>query len=97
MTTINSSDVVTAVTMFVKDNNRPCPAKFLAEKFGEDVFDVIDQLKESGVLLGLRGRNGGLALPGTEIVAKRAEHAAKKAAKTVETNTEVAPASTEAA
>lgn len=83
-TSISKTDVVTAVTSFVADNNRPCPSKFLAEKFGADVLDVIDELKDSGILLGLRGRNGGLALPGTAIVAKRAEYAAKKAAKVVE-------------
>lgn len=84
MTTINSSDVLSAVTVFVNDNKRPCPAAFLTEKFGDDVLDVIDELKESGVVVGLRGRNGGLALAGSEIVAKRAEFAAKKAAKSVE-------------
>lgn len=88
--TISQSDVVTAVTVFVKDNNRPCPAKFLTEKFGDDVLDVIDELKESGVLLGLRGRNGGLALPGSDIVAKRSEYAAKKAAKVTTAENEVA-------
>lgn len=97
MTTINSSDVLSAVTVFVNDNKRPCPSTFLTEKFGDDVLDVIDELKESGVVVGLRGRNGGLALAGSEIVAKRAEFAAKKAAKAaksdaVDTN-EVAVAS----
>jgi hypothetical protein len=81
MATISNSDVVSTVSSFVTDNNRPCPAKFLAEKFGADVLDVIDELKASGVLLGLRGRNGGLALPDSAVVAKRAEHAAKKASK----------------
>lgn len=79
--TINTSDVVNTVVDFTAANSRPCPAKYLAEKFGSEVHDVIDSLKESGVLLGLRGRNGGLAIPGSEIVAKRAEYAAKKAAK----------------
>ena len=92
MTTINSSDVLSAVTVFVNDNKRPCPAKFLTEKFGDDVLDVIDELKESGVVVGLRGRNGGLALSGSEIVAKRAEFAAKKAAKSVESTNEAAVA-----
>ena len=95
---VSSSDVLSAVTVFVESNNRPCPAKFLEDKFGDSVYDVIDSLKESGVLLGLRGRNGGLALPGSPIVAKRSEHAAKKAAKVATVNTtEVAPAVTEAA
>lgn len=85
MSTINHSDVLSAVTVFVQDNKRPCPSHYLTDKFGEDVLDVIDTLKADGVLLGLRGRNGGLAIPGSDIVAKRAEYAAKKAAKTVET------------
>lgn len=71
MATISNSDVLSAVQTFVSSNNRPCPAHFLTEKFGDDVLDVIDSLKESGVLLGLRGRNGGLATPDSEIVAKR--------------------------
>lgn len=79
--TISQTDVLTAVTVYTKEQNRPCPSHFLTEKFGADVLDVVDELKETGVLLGLRGRNGGLALPGTEIVAKRSEFAAKKAAK----------------
>jgi hypothetical protein len=96
--TVSSSDVLSAVTVFVESNKRPCPAQYLAEKFGPNVHDVIDDLKATGVLLGLRGRNGGLALPGSDIVAKRAEYAAKRAAKASSvTTTEVAPAVTEAA
>lgn len=71
MSSISNSDVVSAVQTFVSTNNRPCPSHFLTEKFGDDVLDVIDELKASGVLLGLRGRNGGLATPDSEIVAKR--------------------------
>lgn len=101
MTTPNQTDVLSAVNDFVSSNSRPCPAKYLAEKFGNDVFTVIDELKASGVLLGLRGRNGGLALHGSEIVAKRAEYAAKRAAKAVPTEdtnpSEVAVAQTSAA
>lgn len=82
--TINSSDVLSAVTVFVNDNKRPCPAKYLTQIFGDDVTDVIAELKSSGVLLGLRGRNGGLALPNSEIVAKRGEYALRKAAKAAE-------------
>lgn len=83
-TTINSTDVLSAVSQYVAEQSRPCPAAFLTEKFGSDVLDVIDELKASGVMVGLRGRNGGLALVGSDIVAKRAEHAAKRAAKAVE-------------
>jgi len=88
MATISNSDVVSAVQTFVSSNNRPCPSHFLTEKFGDDVLDVIDDLKANGVLLGLRGRNGGLATPDSEIVAKRS---AKSAAKT-DVNTMSEPA-----
>ena len=88
MATISNSDVVSAVQSFVSSNNRPCPSHFLTEKFGDDVLDVIDSLKESGVLLGLRGRNGGLATPDSEIVAKRS--AKSKSAKSVDTMSEPA-------
>lgn len=81
---VSKSDVLAAVSVFVADNKRPCPSHFLTEKFGIDVLDVVDELKGSGVLLGLRGRNGGLALPGSDIVLKRSEHAAKKAKAAVE-------------
>lgn len=90
MTTPNKTDILTAVTNFVNVKSRPCPISFLVETFGDDVYDVVDGLKESGALVGLRGRNGGLALPGSEIVVKRSEYAAKKAAKqsTVEAKAE---------
>lgn len=77
MATISNSDVLSAVQTFVSSNNRPCPSHFLTEKFGDDVLDVIDELKASGVLLGLRGRNGGLATPDSDIVAKRSSKSAK--------------------
>lgn len=85
MSSISNSDVVSAVQTFVSTNNRPCPSHFLTEKFGDDVLDVIDELKASGVLLGLRGRNGGLATPDSEIVAKRSAKS-----KTVSTTNEPA-------
>lgn len=87
MATISNSDVVSAVQTFVSSNSRPCPSHYLTEKFGDDVLDVIDELKASGVLLGLRGRNGGLATPDSEIVAKRSAKS-----KTMETAQEATPA-----
>lgn len=80
MATVSNSDVLSAVQTFVSSNNRPCPAHYLTEKFGDDVLDVIDELKESGVLLGLRGRNGGLATPDSAIVAKRSAKSKSKSA-----------------
>jgi hypothetical protein len=79
--TISTDAVLTTVVDFVAEFKRPCPSSFLTGKYGDDVLDVVDSLKASGILLGLRGRNGGLALHGSDIVAKRAEHAIKKAAK----------------
>lgn len=78
---VNASDVLAEVAKFTEDNSRPCPSKYLAEKFGDEVIETLAALKEEGVLLGLRGRNGGFALPGSDIVAKRSEHAVKKALK----------------
>jgi hypothetical protein len=92
MSSISNSDVVSAVQTFVSTNNRPCPSHFLTEKFGDDVLDVIDELKASGVLLGLRGRNGGLATPDSEIVAKRSAKS-----KTVSTTNEPAQESPQTA
>ena len=89
MSTISNSDVVSAVQTFVSSNSRPCPSHYLTEKFGDDVLDVIDELKASGVLLGLRGRNGGLATPDSEIVAKRS--AKSKAEKSTNEPAQAAP------
>jgi hypothetical protein len=81
---VSETDVLTAVTEYVGQFARPCPAKFLEAKFGDEVDTTINSLKESGILLGLRGRNGGLAMVGSDIVAKRGEHAVKKALKAAE-------------
>jgi len=81
--TVNASDVLAEVAKFTQDNSRPCPSKYLAEKFGDEVIETLAALKQEGVLLGLRGRNGGFALPGSDIVAKRSEHATKKLLKAV--------------
>jgi len=84
VSTVSTTDVVSAVTSYVSEFKRPCPASYLTGRFGDPVEDVIAELKASGILLGLRGRNGGLALMGSDIVAKRAEHGIKKAAKLAE-------------
>lgn len=78
---VPATEVLAVVAKYVDENKRPCPTKYLTMTFGEEVVDTLDTLKADGVILGLRGRNGGFALPGSDIVAKRAEHAAKKAAK----------------
>jgi DNA-binding IscR family transcriptional regulator len=81
---VANTDVLAEVAKYVDENKRPCPTKHLTKEFGDAVLDTLDELKKGGVLLGLRGRNGGFALPGSDIVAKRSEHAAKKAAKAAE-------------
>lgn len=78
---VADTDVLAAVAKYVDENKRPMPTKELVKEFGDEVRDTLDTLKADGVILGLRGRNGGFALPGSEIVAKRAEHGLKKAAK----------------
>lgn len=63
MATIQKSDVMSAITIYLINENRPCPAHYLIQKFGDDVADVITALKKDGVIVGRRGRNGGIALP----------------------------------
>lgn len=70
MATINVSDVLASVTSYIEKNNRPCPAHFLTQKFGDDVIEAIGSLKKDGKIVGRRGRNGGIVLPDTVIVKK---------------------------
>ena len=62
---INKSDVVGAITVYLLNMNRPCPAHYLTQKFGDDVADVITSLKKDGVIIGKRGRGGGIVFPDT--------------------------------
>ena len=55
-------DIVNAVKEYSTTNKRPCPAKHLVSVFGADVLDVIVEMKKDGVLLGKRGRTGGLVV-----------------------------------
>jgi len=54
--------VLTTIREFHTSNERPCPKTHLIGKFGNDVLDVLDSLKESGKITGKRGRNGGFVL-----------------------------------
>lgn len=58
--------VLAAVSEYREANTRPCPARYLTDKFGDDVLDVIAALKKDGTLIGKRGRTGGL-VPGSEV------------------------------
>lgn len=63
MATIQKNDVLGAITVYLKNNNRPCPAHYLTDKFGDDVVEVIADLKKDGSIIGKRGRTGGIAFP----------------------------------
>ena len=65
MATIQKSDVIGAITVYLINENRPCPAHYLIQKFGDDVADIIASMKKDGVIVGRRGRNGGIVLPDT--------------------------------
>ncbi len=65
MATIQKSDVIGAITVYLINMNRPCPAHYLIQKFGDDVADIISSMKKDGVIVGRRGRNGGIVLPDT--------------------------------
>lgn len=63
MATIQKNDVIGAIEVYLKNNNRPCPAHYLTDKFGDDVADTIADLKKAGTIVGKRGRTGGIAFP----------------------------------
>jgi hypothetical protein len=65
MPTINNIDVLAAIQSYLDSNNRPCPAHYLNDKFGDDVAEAITNLKKDGKIIGRRGRNGGIVFPDT--------------------------------
>ena len=65
MPTINNIDVLAAIQSYLDSNNRPCPAHYLTDKFGDDVAEAITNLKKDGKIIGRRGRNGGIVFPDT--------------------------------
>lgn len=65
MPTINNIDVLAAIQTYLDNNNRPCPAHYLNDKFGDDVAEAITNLKKDGKIIGRRGRNGGIVFPDT--------------------------------
>lgn len=84
--TIENTDIVNAVRDYITNNNRPCPTDHLTKKFGEIVVEMLPAIKKNGSLVGLRGRNGGLMIPGMEGLVKR-----KTEPKTVITKKETLP------
>ena len=63
MGNFSKTDVLDAITVYLKNNDRPCPAHYLIDKFGEDVSETILSLKKDGSIMGKRGRNGGIVFP----------------------------------
>ena len=72
--TVTKSDIISAITLYLASNERPnCPISYLIdEKFGKQhkklVTKLVSELKESGAIVGKRGRTGGLCFPETVAV-----------------------------
>lgn len=65
---ITNEQVLAAVSEYREANSRPCPARYLTEKFGDEALDIVNALKKAGTLIGKRGRTGGL-VPADNIAA----------------------------
>jgi hypothetical protein len=61
---VTNEQVLAAISEYREANERPCPAKYLVEKFGDEALDIIAGLKKDGTLVGKRGRTGGLVPAG---------------------------------
>lgn len=55
-----TNEILVEIAAFTAANGRPCPAKHLTDKFGEDALPLIAALKKDGKVYGKRGRTGGL-------------------------------------
>lgn len=62
---VTNEQVLAEISSYRAEQNRPCPAKHLTDKFGDDALDIIAALKKDGTLIGKRGRTGGL-VPASE-------------------------------
>lgn len=67
------TEVLASITSYLDSKKRPCPAHFLTDKFGDDVEETILALKSEGVIVGRRGRNGGIVFPNTVFPAKKVD------------------------
>lgn len=82
---ISNEQVLAAISEYRAENNRPCPAKYLVEKFGDEALDVVAALKKDGTLVGKRGRTGGLVPAGEATTASTsAEDTATDSGESVE-------------
>ena len=57
---VTNEQVLAAIAEYREANTRPCPARYITDKFGSDALPIIAALKESGAIVGRRGRTGGL-------------------------------------
>jgi hypothetical protein len=73
-------DVLTAIQNYTNEHNRPCPTDHLEEQFG-DITKLLQILKMTEEVTGLRGRIGGLVLTDDVDSLKERMAEAKKAAK----------------
>jgi len=87
MATINNIDVLAAIQSYLDSNNRPCPAHYLTDKFGDDVAENITNLKKDGKVIGRRGRNGGIVFPDT-VFKDKTDSSSPVAAKKLAVDTE---------
>jgi len=55
-----TNEILVEIAAYTAANGRPCPAKHLTDKFGEDAIPLIAALKKDGKVYGKRGRTGGL-------------------------------------
>jgi len=65
MSSIHTIEVLAAISSYIEINNRPCPANYLTQKFGDDVGEIISNLKSESKIISRRGRNGGVMFPDT--------------------------------
>jgi hypothetical protein len=55
-----TNEILSEIAAYTAANGRPCPAKHLTDKFGDDALALIAALKKEGKVYGKRGRTGGL-------------------------------------
>jgi len=73
--TVSKAEILNSIKCYVEDNKRPCPAKYLVREYGDDITELLTQMKKAGEIIGKRGRNGGIVLPDGASVAPAVENA----------------------
>ena len=64
MATVTREEILAEIASYRAEMQRPCPAKHLVAKFGTGAESIITALKDDGILVGKRGRTGGLVPAG---------------------------------